>query len=101
MRQAPAKSISDWAAATEPLVLEAVDSDSDVEEAPQSCRIVHETTALGSNHACEAAYFVDEGSESNESEEAPAYVVDEGSDTGRRLLELSSKKLHRKALAGV
>ena len=47
------------AAATEPLVLEAVDSDSDVEDAPQSCRIVHETTALGSNHADEAAYFVD------------------------------------------
>lgn len=27
--------------------------------------------------------------------------IDEGNDTGRRLLELSSKKLHRKALAGV
>ena len=51
-----------------------------VEDAPQSCRIVHETTALGSNHACEAAYFVDEGSESND-DDAPAYVVDEGSDT--------------------
>ena len=69
------------AAASEPLVLEAVDSEEDVEDAPQSCRIVHETTALGSNHACEAAYFVDEGSESNASEEAPAYVVDEESDT--------------------
>ena len=39
--------------------LEAVDSDEDVEDAPQSCRIVHETTALGSNDADEAAGFVD------------------------------------------
>jgi hypothetical protein len=67
------------AAATEPLVLEAVDSDSDVGDAPQSCRIVHETTALGSAGADEAAYFVDEGSESND--DAAPYVVDEGSDT--------------------
>ncbi len=50
-------------AASEPLVLEAVDSDLDVGDAPQSCRIVHETTALGSADADEAAYFVDEGSE--------------------------------------
>ena len=63
------------------MVLEAVDSDSSVGDAPQSCRIVHETTALGFAGADEAAYFVDEGSDSNESEEAPAYVVDEGSDT--------------------
>jgi len=70
------------AAASEPLVLEAVDSDSSVGDAPQSCRIVHETTAIGSADADEAAYFVDEASDSNEdSEEAPAYVVDEGSDT--------------------
>ena len=69
------------AVANEPLVLEAVDSDSDVADAPQSCRIVHETTALGSNDADEAAYFVESGSESNEEENAPAYVVDEGSDT--------------------
>ena len=56
--------------------------DSDVEEAPQSCRIVHETTALGSNGADEQAYFVESGSESNDDvEEAPAYLVDEGSDT--------------------
>ena len=41
--------------ASEPLVLEAVDSDSDVEDAPQSCRIVHETTALGSAGADGAA----------------------------------------------
>ena len=67
------------AAASEPLVLEAVDSDSDVGDAPQSCRIVHETTALGSAGADEAAYFVDEGSESND--DAAQYVVDEGSDT--------------------
>ena len=63
---------------------EAVESEDDVEDAPQSCRIVHETTALGSNHADdEAAYFVESGSDSNEdAEEAPpAYVVDEGSDT--------------------
>ena len=66
------------------MVLEAVDSDSSVGDAPQSCRIVHETTALGSNHAeDEAAYFVESGSDSNDddAEEAPAYVVDEGSDT--------------------
>ena len=67
----------------EPLVLEAVDSEDEVEDAPQSCRIVHETTALGSNDAPdEAAYFVESGSDSNDdAEEAPAYVVDEGSDT--------------------
>ena len=70
------------AVANEPLVLEAVDSEDEVEDAPQACRIVHETTALGSAGADEACYFVDEGSDSNEeSEEAPAYVVDEGSDT--------------------
>ena len=69
------------AAATEPLVLEAVDSDSDVGDAPQSCRIVHETTALGSNHADEAAYFVESGSDDDAEEAPPAYVVDEGSDT--------------------
>ena len=70
------------AAASEPLVLEAVDSDSDVEDAPQSCRIVHETTALGSHDADAAAYFVDEASDSNDdANDAPAYVVDEGSDT--------------------
>ena len=69
-------------AAAEPLVLEPVDSDSDVEPAPQSCRVEHVTTALGSNGADEQAYFVESGSESNEdSEEAPAYVVDEGSET--------------------
>jgi hypothetical protein len=69
-------------AAAEPLVLEPVDSDSSVGDAPQSCRIVHETTALGSNDADEQAYFVESGSESNDDvEEAPAYVVDEGSDT--------------------
>ena len=70
------------AAASEPLVLEAVDSEDEVEDAPQSCRVEHVTTALGSNGADEAAYFVDEGSDSNDDvEEAPAYVVDEGSDT--------------------
>jgi len=69
------------AVANEPLVLEAVDSDSDAEPAPQSCRVEHVTTALGSDDADEAAYFVESGSESNEEEEAPAYVVDEGSDT--------------------
>ena len=69
------------AAATEPLVLEAVDSDSSVGDAPQSCRIVHETTALGSNNADEAAYFVDEASSESNDDDAPAYVVDEGSDT--------------------
>ena len=70
-------------AAAEPLVLEPVDSDSDVEPAPQSCRVEHVTTALGSNGADEAAYFVESGSESNDDAEeaAPAYVVDEGSDT--------------------
>ena len=64
-------------------MLEAVESDEDVTDAPQSCRIVHETTALGSNGADEAAYFVESGSDSNDDdvEEAPAYVVDEGSDT--------------------
>ena len=73
------------AAATEPLVLEAVDSDSDVEDAPQSCRIVHETTALGSAGADEQAYFVDEGSSSSDDaapEAEAAYFVDEGSDSG-------------------
>ena len=71
------------AAASEPLVLEAVESDEEVEDAPQSCRVEHVTTALGSNGADEAAYFVESGSESNDdAEEAPlAYVVDEGSDT--------------------
>ena len=69
------------AAATEPLVLEAVDSDSSVGDAPQSCRIVHETTALGSNNADEAAYFVDEASSESNDDDAPAYVVDEESDT--------------------
>ena len=68
------------AAANEPLVLEPVDSDSDVEPAPQSCRVEHVTTALGSNDADEAAYFVESGSD-DDAEEAPAYVVDEGSDT--------------------
>ena len=61
--------------------MEAVDSDSDVEEAPQSCRIVHETTALGSHDADAAAYFVDEASSESNDDDAPAYVVDEGSDT--------------------
>ena len=71
------------AAASEPLVLEAVESDEEVEDAPQSCRVEHVTTALGSNGADEAAYFVESGSDSNDddAEEAPAYVVDEGSDT--------------------
>ena len=74
------------AAATEPLVLEAVDSDSSVGDAPQSCRIVHETTALGSHDADAAAYFVDEASSSDDANEAAgageaAYFVDEGSDT--------------------
>ncbi|CAH0373204.1 unnamed protein product [Pelagomonas calceolata] len=69
------------AAASEPLVLETVDSDSDVEPAPQSCRVEHVTTALGSNGADEAAYFVESGSESNDDDAAPEYVVDEGSDT--------------------
>ena len=71
------------AVANEPLVLEAVDSDSDAEPAPQSCRVEHVTTALGSDDADEAAYFVESGSDSNDddAEEAPAYLVDEGSDT--------------------
>ena len=66
--------------ASEPLVLEAVDSDSSVGDAPQSCRIVHETTALGSHDADAAAYFVDEASSESNDDDAPAYVVDEGSD---------------------
>ena len=69
------------AAASEPLVLEAVESDEEVEDAPQSCRIVHETTALGSNDADEAAYFVESGSDDDAEEAPPAYVVDEGSET--------------------
>ena len=68
-------------AAAEPLVLEPVDSDSDVEPAPQSCRVEHVTTALGSNGADEAAYFVESGSDDDAEEAPPAYVVDEGSDT--------------------
>ena len=69
------------AVANEPLVLEAVDSEDEVEDAPQSCRVEHVTTALGSNGADEAAYFVESGSDDDAEEAAPAYVVDEGSDT--------------------
>ena len=69
------------AVANEPLVLEPVDSDSDVEPAPQSCRVEHVTTALGSNGADEAAYFVESGSDDDAEEAPPAYVVDEGSET--------------------
>ena len=70
------------AVANEPLVLEAVDSEDEVEDAPQSCRVEHVTTALGSNGADEAAYFVESGSDDDAAPEAePAYFVDEGSDT--------------------
>jgi len=48
------------AAASEPLVLEPVDSDSEIDDAPQSCRV---TEVAASDDADEAAYFVDEGSD--------------------------------------
>ena len=62
-------------------VLSAAPAEDEVEDALQSCRVEHVTTALGSNGADEAAYFVESGSDDDAEEAPPAYVVDEGSDT--------------------